>query len=56
MNDFIPNVFLPILIAGVAGFFIGWVVGRDALGADCQRWESFYVSSSVYECKLKVPE
>ncbi len=47
-------------VAGMAGtialvgtFFFGYSIGSIDIGNDCKKLGAFYVSNTVYECKVK---
>ena len=51
MGDFVVAVV--IAVSAVALFALGWVVSASTIGHECKKLGGFYVSTTVYECKVK---
>ena len=51
MYDYVAAVFISII--AVSLFALGWVVSASTIGHECKKLGGFYVSNTVYECKLK---
>lgn len=51
MNEFFIGVILSAL--AILVFVLGWVTSASTIGRECKLLGSFYVSNTVYECKLK---
>jgi hypothetical protein len=37
----------------IFGLFLGWIFAHNTVATECGRLGSFYVGSTVYECKVK---
>jgi hypothetical protein len=37
----------------LVSFFIGWMVAHSTVSKECERLNSFYVGTAVYECKVR---
>jgi hypothetical protein len=42
---------LTVVVALLIGFGFGWGYGTTTVSIECQRLGSFYVATTVYECK-----
>lgn len=51
MSDCVEAIFVSVI--AVALFALGWVVSASTIGHECKKLGGFYVSDTVYECKLK---
>jgi hypothetical protein len=49
------NIAIAVTICCVAFliFVIGWVTSASTIGRECKLLGSFYISNTVYECKVK---
>lgn len=46
------ELFIPMVVL-IFGFVMGWIFAHGTVATECERLGSFYVSSTVYECKVK---
>lgn len=46
---------LGVAYSGLAFIFfvMGWVVSASTIGRECKLLQSFYISNTVYECRVK---
>lgn len=51
MNDYVEAIFFSVI--AVSLFALGWVVSASTIGHECKKLGGFYVSNTVYECKVK---
>jgi hypothetical protein len=51
MNDFIVGA--ACVAIAVVVFGLGWIASASTIGGECKALGAFYVSNTVYECKLK---
>ena len=51
MNDYVAAVFISII--AVLLFGLGWITSATTIVHECKKLGGFYVSNSVYECKVK---
>ena len=51
MNDFFVGA--ACVVGAVMVFALGWAASASTIGGECKALGAFYVSTTVYECKLK---
>lgn len=37
----------------ICSFVLGWVIAHSIVAKECERLNSFYVGTAVYECKVR---
>ena len=56
MNDedsFAVWLLVVVTITMLVSFVLGWVIAHATVAKECERLNSFYVSTVVYECKVR---
>ena len=50
MDDLIKGI---ITLVVILAFVFGWIFAHDTVARECEKLQSFYVGSHIYDCKVR---
>ena len=52
-DSFAIWILVAFALTMICSFVLGWVIAHSIVAKECERLNSFYVGTVVYECKVR---